>query len=67
MKIQYKQIRRDLQNDEQLKASDETRFQLEDALTASRQEVGGIALMEVVEIIQNMLSPEEVEQIKKHL
>ena len=65
--MKARKLREELQDDAHLRASDETHVQLGDALIATRQELGGISLMEIAEVIKAIITPQEVEQLKNDL
>ncbi len=61
------QLRRILQVNSGKLLSEWTREDLARVMKRTRQERGGLSLIEIAEVIRESLQPEEVEQIKKNL
>lgn len=57
-------IRKQLQNAAQEMASDWTREDLGTVLKRTRQQFGGLSLMEIAEVMQENLSPVEIDSLK---
>ena len=61
------QLREQLQTDSARLLSDWTREDLQRILEKTRQQRGGIALMEIADVIREVLNPEEVRALKDDL
>ena len=62
-----KELRKMLQTNAQELMSDWTREDLAHQLKRTRSHNGGLSLMEIAEVIQENLAPEEVAQLKNNL
>jgi hypothetical protein len=60
-------LRRQVQTPKEQDASERTRIELEQALSITRNQEGGLSLLEIADIIRETFSWEEVASIKQAL